>query len=150
MRDAELFDNAFFGVSPAEAAAMDPQQRLLLERGYEALHARGSDARPAGRRDGRLSSASRDTTGRTCSRRRDGRSVYAATGSSLSIASGRISFVLGLQGPCVSYDTACSAALAANHAALRALQLDECDAAGRGREPDAAARHVSSASRRRA
>mmetsp|Transcript_43931 Transcript_43931/g.145497 ORF Transcript_43931/g.145497 Transcript_43931/m.145497 type:complete len:1528 (+) Transcript_43931:2-4585(+) len=57
------------------------------------------------------------------------RSVYAATGSSHSVASGRISFVLGMQGPCVSYDTACSAALAANHAALRALQHRECVAA---------------------
>ena len=57
-----------------------------------------------------------------------GRSVYAATGAAMSIASGRLSFVLGLQGPCVSYDTACSAALAASHAALRALQLDECTA----------------------
>ena len=53
----------------------------------------------------------------------------AATGSSHSVASGRISFVLGMQGPCVSYDTACSAALAANHAALRALQHRECVAA---------------------
>eukprot|EP00964_Phaeocystis_antarctica_P095599 scaffold62037_cov51-Phaeocystis_antarctica.AAC.1 len=49
-----------------------------------------------------------------------GRSVYAATGSSHSIAAGRLSFVLGLQGPCVSFDTACSSALAAGHAAWRA------------------------------
>ena len=46
--------------------------------------------------------------------------------SSNSIASGRISFVLGLQGPCVSYDTACSAALTACHAGCRAVQLGEC------------------------
>merc|ERR1712091_674729 len=55
-----------------------------------------------------------------------GGSVYAATGSTSSIASGRVSYSLGLQGPCVSYDTACSAALAAAHAGLRALQLAEC------------------------
>ena len=55
------------------------------------------------------------------------RSVYAATGSPHSIASGRLSFALGLQGPCVSYDTACSAALVASHAALRGLQLHECN-----------------------
>ena len=55
-----------------------------------------------------------------------GGSVYAATGATASIASGRLSYVLGLHGPCVSYDTACSAALVASHAGLRALQLDEC------------------------
>ena len=55
-----------------------------------------------------------------------GGSVYAATGSAPSIASGRLSYTLGLHGPCVSYDTACSAALAASHAGLRALQLAEC------------------------
>ena len=57
-----------------------------------------------------------------------GRSVYAATGSAHSIAAGRLSYALGLQGPCVAYDTACSAALAAGHAALRAVQLGECTA----------------------
>eukprot|EP00966_Prymnesium_polylepis_P020667 475639-Prymnesium_polylepis.1 len=56
-------------------------------------------------------------------------SVYAATGSALSIASGRISYSLGLHGPCVSYDTACCAALVAGHAGLRALQLSECSTA---------------------
>ena len=57
-----------------------------------------------------------------------GGSVYAATGAAHAIASGRLSFVLGLQGPCVSYDTACSAALVAGHAAVRAVQLGECGA----------------------
>ena len=58
-----------------------------------------------------------------------GGSVYAATGSSVSIAAGRLSYTLGLHGPCVSYDTACSAALVAGHAGLRALQLAECGVA---------------------
>jgi acyl transferase domain-containing protein len=57
-----------------------------------------------------------------------GGSVYAATGSSVSIAAGRLSYTLGLHGPCVTYDTACSAALAACHAGLRAMQLAECKA----------------------
>ena len=52
--------------------------------------------------------------------------MYAATGSSLSIAAGRLSYTLGLHGPCVSYYTACSAALAACHAGLRSMQLREC------------------------
>ena len=55
-----------------------------------------------------------------------GRSVYASTGFSCSVTCGRVSFALGLHGPCASYDTACSAALAACHAGLRALQLNEC------------------------
>ena len=58
-----------------------------------------------------------------------GRSVYAATGSSHSVAVGRLSYVLGLHGPCVSFDTACSSALAAGHAAWRAVQLRECERA---------------------
>ena len=55
--------------------------------------------------------------------------MYAATGAAHSVASGRLSYVLGLQGACVGFDTACSAALAAAHGGLRALQLRECEAA---------------------
>ena len=58
-----------------------------------------------------------------------GRSVYASTGSSCSVTCGRVSFTLGLQGPCSSYDTACSASLVANHGSVRALQRLECDLA---------------------
>ena len=123
---ADLFDNARFGVSPAEAAAMDPQQRLLLERGYEALHGAGMDKAALWAAWRASFSASPPTTGRASSAQPQPASVYAATGAAISVASGRLSFVLGLQGPCVSYDTACSAALVASHAALRALQLDEC------------------------
>jgi acyl transferase domain-containing protein/NADPH:quinone reductase-like Zn-dependent oxidoreductase/acyl carrier protein len=128
MVDADLFDNSFFGVSPAEAGAMDPQQRLLLERGYEALHGASFD-KPilmnsvAGVFLGIAANDFAEVVRTTPSL---ARSVYAATGSSHSVASGRISFVLGMQGPCVSYDTACSAALAAHHAALRSLQHREC------------------------
>ena len=127
---AELFDNARFGVSPAEAAAVDPQQRLLLERGYEALHGAGMDKAALG---GSLAGVFLGIAAN------DWQSVAAQSASagactpppagSMSVASGRLSFVLGLQGPCVSYDTACSAALVASHAALRALQLDECSPA---------------------
>ena len=58
-----------------------------------------------------------------------GGSVYSATGSAHAIACGRVSFALGMQGPCASYDTACSAQLVANHGSLRALQLSECPTA---------------------
>eukprot|EP00966_Prymnesium_polylepis_P159090 3676726-Prymnesium_polylepis.1 len=56
-----------------------------------------------------------------------GRSVYASTGATLSIACGRVSFVLGLQGPCATFETACSASLVACHSAMRAMQHLECE-----------------------
>merc|ERR1711903_38367 len=58
-----------------------------------------------------------------------GRSVYASTGFSCSVTCGRVSFALGLQGPCASYDTACSSSLVANHGSVRALQRVECASA---------------------
>ena len=106
---------------------MDPCQRLVLEFGYAALH----DA-PLGRTElgGSLTGFFLGFSGTEFAQvllaSPAGGSVYAATGSSGSIAAGRLSYTLGLHGPCVSYDTACSAALAAGHAGLRALQLAEC------------------------
>jgi NADPH:quinone reductase-like Zn-dependent oxidoreductase/3-oxoacyl-(acyl-carrier-protein) synthase len=125
--NAQLLDTAAFGVSAAEAGAMDPQQRLLLERGYEALHAGGARRTAlSGGLTGVFIGVEMHDFESVLAASPLGGSVYAATGSSLSIASGRLSYVLGLHGPCASYATACSAALAAFHAARRALQLDEC------------------------
>ena len=106
---------------------MDPQQRLLLERGYEALHTGGlpRSVLSEGLVGIFIGIASTDYAAVLAASPLGG-SVYAATGSSLSIASGRLSYVLGLHGPCATYATACSAALAASHAARRALQLGEC------------------------
>ena len=130
LREAELFDNARFSISPAEAIAMDPQQRLLMEYGYEAFHGAGLDKAALNNTlTGIFVGIAQQDWSDVVKNSTMGRSVYAATGASLSIAAGRISFVLGLQGPCCSYDTACSAALAANHAAFRALQLNECSSA---------------------
>ena len=108
---------------------MDPQQRLLLEAGYEALHGAGQTKVELSRSltGVFVAIASNDWADIVKSSAPLSRSVYAATGSPHSIASGRLSFALGLQGPCVSYDTACSAALVASHAALRGLQLHECN-----------------------
>jgi len=107
----DRFDGHAFSVSPAEAAAMDPQQRLLLELGYSALHAVGE--RRAGlvgagigyylgieRPDWSLRNALKPDAAAV--------SVYTITGDTTSVACGRLSFALGLQGPCVSVDTACS------------------------------------------
>ena len=126
--DAHLVDSAAFGIVPAEAAAMDPCQRLLLERGYEALHdANLGRLALGGSLTGVFLGFAGSEFGATLAASPAGGSVYAATGASVSIASGRISYALGLNGPCVTYDTACSAALSASHAALCALQLGACD-----------------------
>ena len=127
VRGAELADNAVFAVSPAEAAAMDPCQRLVLEFGYAALHDAPLDRTAlGGSLTGFFLGFSGTEFAQVLRASPAGGSVYAATGSSASIAAGRLSYTLGLHGPCVSYDTACSAALAAGHAGLRALQLAEC------------------------
>ena len=127
VRDAELADNVAFAVSPSEAAAMDPCQRLVLERGYSALHDASLDrAALSGSLTGFFLGFAGTEFPQLLAASPAGGSVYAATGSALSIASGRLSYVLGLHGPCVSYDTACSAALVASHSGFRALQLNEC------------------------
>ncbi|MDC0525473.1 enoyl-CoA hydratase-related protein [bacterium] len=128
VRGAELADNAAFAVSPAEAAAMDPCQRLVLEFGYAALHDGGLDrADLSGSLTGVFLGFAGTEFAQVLTASPAGGSVYAATSSSASIAAGRLPYTFGLHGPCVSYDTACSAALAASHAGLRALQLAECN-----------------------
>merc|ERR1712091_425643 len=128
VQGADLADNAAFAVSPAEAAAMDPCQRLLLECGYEALHDSALDrAALVGSLTGVFLGFAGSEFAQALTATPAGSSVYSATGSSASIASGRLSYALGLHGPCASYDTACSAALAACHAGLRALQGGECE-----------------------
>jgi acyl transferase domain-containing protein len=132
---AQAFDNAAFGISAAEAAAMDPQQRLLLELGYASLHATGQ--RRANLREVELGVdfgvflgiMNTDFASLLASSPAASESVYEATGGTISIAAGRISFCLGTQGPCVSYDTACSSALVALHAASAAFRSGECNAA---------------------
>ena len=110
---AELFDNAHFAISTAEAGAMDPQQRLLLELGYSSLHASAQRrATLMGGDSGVFLGIERPDWAIAQPPSARG-SVYAVTGDNISAAAGRLSFVLGLQGPCSSTDTACSSALAA-------------------------------------
>ena len=123
---AEAFDNRRFAISSAEAGAMDPQQRVLLEGGYVSLHTSGSNrATLNGSGTGVALGIYATEFARLLAGSPLGRSVYA-TSTSLSIASGRVSFALGLQGPCTSFETACSASLVACHSAVRALQHAEC------------------------
>eukprot|EP00964_Phaeocystis_antarctica_P010108 scaffold5531_cov79-Phaeocystis_antarctica.AAC.3 len=126
---AEGFDSDRFGVSAAEAAAMDPQQRLLLEVSYEALHSAGRRRHELLQSGAALGVFVGITNTDFAAQLAVKDSVYTATGAAVSIAAGRISFVLGLQGPCQSIDTACSSAVVALHAASLSLAVDDCDSA---------------------
>jgi acyl transferase domain-containing protein/NADPH:quinone reductase-like Zn-dependent oxidoreductase len=126
MSGVEGFANAVFAISLAEAESMDPQQRLILESGYEALHASCKNrAMLSGSLTGVFLGIAAIEFAQMLASSPAGSSVYAATGAALSIAAGRSSYILGLHGPCASYDAACAAALVACHGGLRALQLHE-------------------------
>jgi microcystin synthetase protein McyG len=125
------FDAPFFGISPREAAQMDPQQRLLLELAWEALERAGiAPDRLAGSRTGVfVGIAGSDYAQLNLRGGLAAMGQFSASGSAHSVAAGRLSFVLGLQGPCFPIDTACSSSLVAVHQAVQSLRSGECTAA---------------------
>ncbi|GCE30404.1 polyketide synthase [Dictyobacter alpinus] len=120
--DVDQFDPYFFGISPREAARMDPQQRLLLEVAWEAFEDAGLPVEKlAGSNTGVFIGMSTNDYEDLAFADRESVDLYMMTGCSRAVASGRLSYVLDLQGPSMTIDTACSSSLVAVHLACQSI-----------------------------
>lgn len=127
----DLFDAEFFRLAPREVVNMDPQQRLLLEVSWEALERAGQASNKiVGSKTGVfVGITTSDYAQRTMLAETSEIDIYTATGNSLNVAAGRLSYSLGLVGPSMAIDTACSSSLVAVHQACQSLRAGECNMA---------------------
>ncbi|MCP4111297.1 MAG: acyltransferase domain-containing protein [Desulfobacteraceae bacterium] len=128
----DRFDPRFFGITPREALSMDPQQRIFLEVAWESLENAGqSRERLAGSQTGVFIGVTAIDYAKLLAEGVDPSKIdaYFATGNVLNSISGRLSYILGLQGPSIAIDTACSSSLVAVHLACQSLRTGESDLA---------------------
>ena len=133
IQSIDSFDAQFFGISPREARALDPMQHLMLETCWEGFERAGyTSEKLRGSRTGVFIGVSNVSAYHCCTRGLPDLDGYSVTGTGCGTMSGRVSYVLGLEGPALTIDTACSSSLVATHLACNALRQGECDMAVSG------------------